>query len=239
MTLERRMPGGLRRNYRGGGPPASWSPTAFGASLGGWWRADRYAAGTWTDLSALAQNPVQATGSLQATLTTRYGQPACSFDGGDFSQGALTGSRSQPFTRWAVVEPATSIGTRTIVDGDDGSNNPSIQTVVTPAWRIYAGTNVNAGTPVVGTPYLLIAIYDATGLLYVNDLRTGQHVISGAEGARTMDGITIGAASGGGAGWIGFISEVGIYLGAMSAADRALLGGYVLARYPGGPAVVT
>lgn len=224
------------RNAGGSATAASnaleWTMATPG-NLIAWYRGDQYATGTWTDKSAGGHNLTQATGGAQATAVTRWGQGAASFDGGDFSQGALGALQAQPLTIYSVFEIGSLAAARRIYDGDDTTNNPELDATTTPAWRLFAGTALTGGTPVINTLYGSCAVHDATGLLFINNFMTAGAVISGAEGARGIDGVTLGASSAGGNPLIGFIGEFALFAGAHAESVRQNVGAYLNNRYTG------
>lgn len=233
----RRMMGELptalaRRGFHQAAAAADWSPADY-ASLDAWHRADDYSAGSWTDLSGNSRTLTQATGLFQPTVTTRAGQAALSFDGGDWLQKAYSSSLSGARTYYAVVE-YTAVGDTRIFDGSGATDRHIGYTTATPQWGQYVTGAVTGGTPANGVIYGVCWVFNgASSAIYVNDFRAGQHVASGNPGSGSLAGLTCGATYLGTNQHVGYMWELLHASGAHDASTRALFGDYATARYTG------
>jgi hypothetical protein len=227
VSFRRLGASGIRRNLRGGGG-SIFSPASL-SDLHAWYR-ETYSAGTWTDLTGSGHDLVQGTGTAQPTATTRAGQAALSFDGGDFLRVAFGhGPHAQPLTVYSVFEP-TSTATKILFDGDDSDNR--IQGgIVSAAWTIYAGTVVSNGTPTTAIHAGAWVFNGASSALYIDDFTAA--TVSGNAGTNGCDGVTFGANSSSSAFWTGWAWEMIFCTGAHDAATRKIVGDYFTARYAG------
>ena len=170
-------------------------------------------------------------------MTTLGGQLAIQGDGtADYLQTtAFTTPLSQPFTIWCVAtiasdNDATRMYLSDIVVVRNLKHNYAVGAdCYGMIWGNPASSNGSA-LPAVGTPVYHLFITNETGTtdnLYAN----GVNVISVDCGADAFTGLTIGAYYTGQLHSDSKIAEIGICLGAMSAAQKALLAAYITRRY--------
>ncbi len=224
--------------------PFGWSTTtrrgfspAQLTSLRGWWKSDAgvtIATGvsSWLDQSGNGNTLLQATGAAQPALTAGAinGLPALTFDGTDDSMRAVF-TLVQPETIFIVMSQVSHAQFDMMFDGSTTTNVMSLQqTVATPGMAIRAGTLVATNTNLaIGTFGLVTAIFNgASSVLQVNNTTE----TTGNAGALDGAGLRLGTRgdAGGNFGNVQ-IAEV-IVMGAVAtAAERASMKAYVLARY--------
>ena len=238
MSIERRtsMVGGLRRTgIRGGGGASLWTPSQL--SLHVWycdeWVDDGTNIITWTDKSGNGDDITQGTASLRATIVSRYGTSVPQFDGADFYQGAFSSSASQPFSVVATFE-ATDTTVNTVCDSDDATNRMLIDLASTTTnCRGYAGASVTDGATTVNTVHAVL--FEANGASSSIAVDAWGSPTTGNAGAQEPDGITIGTNYTGGAaaGFAGYIPEIIVVNGLMTASEKASLPGYLNSAWSG------
>lgn len=239
-TPHHRRPMGARGNRRGGGARAASAPAFVPSDIAGqefWYRGDDTVdvggvVQTWSDKSGNARHVTQATAAARPTPATRNGQRALSFDGGDWLQGAFAGALAQPNTLYLVWEPSGLASTRLILDGDGAANRIFFYTS-TATISASAGSVLSGATASVGQIYgSAVVVNGGTSALYgaSNFVTAGA---SGAMGAGTLDGLTIGSNYLGAGFFTGYVWEVIGYSGAHNAATRKQIGDYFTSRYTG------
>ena len=183
----------------------------------------------WTDQSAGALLPVQATHTKKPLLKTNILNTTRSvlrFDGtDDFLKVASGAISNQPLWGWAVVDD-NDAATRYYFDGGAASK----------VSLFHDGTNLNAnaGSSVgaahtAGAPHLVtFSVNGASSQIWVD----GTSLATGDAGAQNQDsGIAIGADNAGATPLAGDIAEIAFVAGSPSAADLANLKAYINARY--------
>lgn len=182
----------------------------------------------WTDQSAGALLPVQATHANKPILKTAVinNQNVLRFDGSnDFLKVATGAISNQPLWGWAVVDD-NDAATRYYLDGGAASK----------VSLFHDGTNLNAnaGSSVgaahsAGAPHLVtFSVNGASSQVWVD----GTSLATGDAGAQNQDsGIAIGADNAGATPLQGDIAEIAFVAGSPSVADLANLRAYIVARY--------
>jgi hypothetical protein len=225
VSSKLRRPG--RRRLRGqGGGRRIWTPASFGSSLIAWYRGDEYAAGTWIDKSAgVGPNLAQATPANQGTLVVEAGQLGVLHNGAQFSLGDIGVNVPQPISVLAVFRPI-GLGTAFVLAGDGGAAAISFGILAGPNWFMNGGSQIMGGVPTAAI-HGFVGVFDgASSFGWVDDVRDGQHVMSGHVGMSGTDGITIAAQFNGGSGFNGVVSEIALVAGVVSAADRGRFAKY-------------
>lgn len=181
----------------------------------------------WTDQSAGALLPVQATQTLKPLLKTTIinSKNVLRFDGADDYLKVATGAISnQPLWGWIVIDD-NDAGTRVYFDGGAASK---VGVYHTASLLLTAGTDLGAADTA-GAPHLITFVANGvSSLLYLD----GTSFASGDAGANNQDsGVVIGANDDGTAPLQGDIAELAMVSGTPTAADLANLKTYITARY--------
>lgn len=213
----------------------SWDPSLITTRF--WYRADdRVDSGgvvsQWTDRSGNARHLAQATAGARPTPVTRAGRDALLFDGGDRLVGAFGTTLAQPCTIYAVWE-ASALATRVLFDGDDGTNRHFFYIGASNTLRMGAPTELAGGAALADQIYASALVYNGgTSAIYGrSDFVTPGN--TGNTGGAGIDGFCVGSSNSGTLFWSGYIWEIVCVPGAADAAARALMGGYLSARYSG------
>jgi hypothetical protein len=213
------------------------------AGLQGWYKADALtlndgdAVATWTDSSGLANDAAQATGANQPLYKTNIlnGLPVIRFDGtNDFMSVAGITNNTATRTLFFVAKATVAIS----VDRAVWALSPTSLVAARNAdaqW-LYYGNSVDAAVLIGGDATAAFAniacrINSVTSLDMYRDAGTATNLdpedtFSGAAA------LTIGASSGGGAGWWpGDIAEMIVFNAALSDANRQAMTDYLYYRW--------
>lgn len=223
--------GGALRGISFPAAPVSFAPTDIAGCVL-WLDASQLAlanndpVASWTDISGIGNNAVQATGANQPVFKTAAlnGKPAVRFDGStDFLVAPSIDAPS--YTLWAVYMTTNSVASsRTL--------STSTNTLIGPFGAFYQGFDGGfALGPAVVNNQFIVHIFTHTsgvgGAAFVNGVAAGT-----TAGTQSL-GVTIGVgATAAAAGLLpGDVPECGAYNNAISGANRALLEAYLLAKY--------
>lgn len=202
--------------------------------------ANGSAVSTWADSSLNARNFTQANAANQPTVVTNGigGKPTVRFDGSNDYLDSATGSYSQPITVFSVArKTAAGSGYERILHGNTtvdgiffmGANAGNYASFIgNGGWN---DTTANSPARAVSTntgSVLGATISGGTITPYFNG--TAQTAKSGNT-MSTLAGFRMGSSSGLSQFWNGDVSEVIVYPGVLSTADRQRVEGYLAWKY--------
>ena len=173
----------------------------------------------WDDKSGNGYDVTQGTAAAQPSSGTRTlnSLNVIDFGGNDYMQVAFGTTYTQPNTVFLVGQFDTGLSV-TMFDGDDATNrNLFSYSSTEPAWRMFAGSSVTGGTADSNAHVFRLVYNGASSTGHVDAVAT----ISGNPGGASIDGCTVGSNYAGTFNLDGFIAEVIVVDGTLTAGQIA------------------
>ena len=206
----------------------------------------------WADKSACGNVGSQADTARQPTLvqalTGLNGHDAVRLDGNDFLQGAITVGASKTFFIVAQDNGSTSsiagaIYTKDAADATGHTSNGVMSDRGNDYWLDWPGgsSSNSADMPLLPGFSIVTGVYDGSNLsIYLDDALMDTYAGSGLAKGHAASLFQVGTRNNElGRYFTGDIAEVLIYDGALNQYDRALIAGYLHAKYAPEPATLT
>lgn len=224
-----------------GGTSGTFDPTQV-AGLTAWFKADAGTSTTtdgaaisqWNDQSAGAHNAVQATGANQPLYKAaiQNGLPGVLFDGSNDFMDAAGINVSQPDTIIVAVRSLITTSGHNVFDGiTQPSGRQSIEcgANATTNWGMFASADAASTTATNTSAHVLAAIFNAaSSQLFLDGAAL---TLGGSPGPNPLTGLRIGTFVSGAGQWNGYIFEILVYSGALSATDRQSVESYLKAKW--------
>jgi hypothetical protein len=181
----------------------------------------------WDDATGLGHHLLQGTDSARPALQA---DGSILFNGTAHFLKATAFTLIQPTTVVLVVKQVSWTANDYVADGNASNSMAVYQSLTTPGLRIFAGGGItqNDGL-VVGSVGVVIGVFNgASSLTSINN----GTAVTGNAGAANGGGFTLGAIGAGTSAWANIQAyEAAIFPSALSAADRARVASYLMAKF--------